>query len=156
MNRLQTLEVSRRDQVWVGNITYVRLKKRFIHVALLMDVFTHMIRGWHMSQHLTQSLTLKPLQKALLENVSEIHHSDQGGQYLSSAYISVFKHHGIKISIAHRGCPWENGYAERLIRTLPSRRKKSISTTIRISTKREDVSVILLYRCIIRNVRIQR
>ena len=117
-NRVQNLEVSREDQVWVGDITYVRLKERFIYVALLMDVFTRMIRGWHLSQHLTQSLTLKPLEEALCRSVPEIHHSDQGVQYLSNAYLSVLKAHDIEISIARRGCPWENGYAERLIRTL--------------------------------------
>ena len=60
-NRLENLEVSHQDQVWVGDITYVRLKGHFIYVCLLMDVFTRRIRGWHISQHLTQSLTLKPL-----------------------------------------------------------------------------------------------
>ena len=118
VNRLQTLEVSRCDQVWGGDITYVRLKGRFVYVALLMDVFTRMIRGWKLSQHLTQALTLKPLQEALRQSVSEIHHSDQGVQYLSNAYTSTLTRHGIEISIARRGCPWENGYAERLIRTL--------------------------------------
>ena len=60
-NRLENLDVSRCDQVWVGDITYVRLKGHFIYVCLLMDVFTRRIRGWHISQHLTQSLTLKPV-----------------------------------------------------------------------------------------------
>ena len=78
-----------------------------------MDVFTRMIRAWHLSQHLTQSLTLKPLEAALHRSVPEIHHSDQGVQYLST-----LRHHGIEISIARRGCPWKNGCAERLIRTL--------------------------------------
>ena len=118
VNRVQSLEVCRADQVWVGDITYVHLNRRFVYVALLMDVFTRMIRGWKLSQHLTQSLTLKPLQEALCRSVPEIHHSDQGVQYLSSAYISTLRHHGIEISLAQRGCPWENGYAERLIRTL--------------------------------------
>ena len=118
VNRVQRLEVCRADQVWVGDITYVRLNRRFVYVALLMDVFTRMIRGWKLSQHLTQSLTLKPLEEALCQSVPEIHHSDQGVQYLSSAYISTLRRHGIEISVAHRGCPWENGYAERLIRTL--------------------------------------
>ena len=118
VNRLETLEVSHRDQVWVGDITYVRLKRRFIYLVVLMDVFTRMIRGWHLSEHLTQSLTLQPLQEALLQNVAEIHHSDQGVQSLSNAYISVLKAHNIEISIVRSGCPWENGYAERLIRTL--------------------------------------
>ena len=119
VNRVQTLEISRQDQVWVGDITYVRLKRRFIYVAVLMDIFTRMIRGWQVSPHLNTSLTLKPLQEALLESRSpEIHHSDQGVQYLSTVYLSTLKERGIQISVARRGCPWENGYAERLIRTL--------------------------------------
>ena len=117
-NQVQTLDIYQRDQVWVGDITYVRLKGHFVYVAVLVDVFTRMIREWKLSQHLTQSLTLKPLEAALHRSVPEIHHSDQGVQYLSNAYISVLKAHDIEISIARRGCPWENGYAERLIRTL--------------------------------------
>ena len=66
VNRLQSVEVSRGDQVWVGNITYVRLRGHFVYgVSVLMDIFTRMIRTWHLSQHLTQFLTLKPLQEAL-------------------------------------------------------------------------------------------
>lgn len=117
-NRIDNLEISRRNQVWVGDITYVRLKERFIYVAVLMDVFTRMIKAWHLSQHLTQSLTLRPLEQALQQSIPEIHHSDQGVQYLSSDYISTLTRHGIEISLSHRGRPWENGYAERLIRTL--------------------------------------
>ena len=117
-NLIETLEVSHQDQVWVADITYVRLKRRFVYVALLMDVFTRVIRGWHLSQHLTRSLTLKPLEAALCHSVPEIHHSDQGAQYLSKAYITTLQEHGVEISVAHRGRPWENGYAERLIRTL--------------------------------------
>ncbi len=118
VNRLETLEVCRCDQVWVADITYVRLKGRFIYVCLLMDVFTRMIRGWHLSQHLSQSLTLKPLEEAFCHSVPEIHHSDQGVQYLSKVYVATLEAHGVEISVAERGCPWENGYAERLIRTL--------------------------------------
>ena len=83
-----------------------------------MDVFTRVVRGWQISRHLTQPLTLRPLQHALSQSVPEIHHSDQGVQYLSKAYVSTLTHHGIDISLAHRGRPWDNGYAERLIRTL--------------------------------------
>ena len=67
---------------------------------------------------MTEPLTLRPLQQALIQSVPEIHLSDQGGQYLSTAYISILIGHGIEISLAHRGRLWENGYAERLIRTL--------------------------------------
>ena len=118
VNRLKDLEVCRCDQVWVGDITYVRLKAHFVYVSLLMDVFTRSIRGWQVSQHLTQPLTLRPLEQALRQSVPEIHHSDQGVQYLSNAYLSRLAEHGVEISVAHRGRPWENGYAERLIRTL--------------------------------------
>ena len=120
VNRLEDLDICRCDQVWVGDITYVCLNRRFIYVALVMDVFTRMIRGWQLSQHLTQSLTLKPLEAALHQSGSpEIHPSDQGVQYLSNAYVTTLREHGVEISVAHRGgFPWENGYAERLIRTL--------------------------------------
>ena len=117
-NRLENLEVSHQDQVWVADITYVRLKHRFIYLCLLMDVFTRVIRGWEISQHLNQSLTLKPLKEAFCHSICEIHHSDQGVQYLSNAYIATLQEHGVEISVARRGRPWENGYAERLIRTL--------------------------------------
>ena len=83
-----------------------------------MDVFTRMIRAWQLRQHLSQSLTLKPLEEALHHSIPEIHHSDQGVQYLSKAYVTTLEDHGVEISVAHRGRPWENGYAERLIRTL--------------------------------------
>ena len=118
VNRIENLDICRRNQVWVGDITYVRLKEQFIYVAVLMDVFTRMVRGWQVSRHLTQPLTLRPLQYALTQSVPEVHHSDQGVQYLSTAYVSTLISHGIKISLAHRGRPWDNGYAERLIRTL--------------------------------------
>ena len=109
-NRLENVEVSHQDQVWVADITYVRLNGRFIYVCLLMDVFTRIIKAWQLSQHLGfQSLTLKPLEKALRQSVPEIHHSDQGVQYLSSAYVTILQEHGVEISVAQRGRPWENG-----------------------------------------------
>ena len=83
-----------------------------------MDVFTRVIKAWQLSPHFNQSLTLKPLQQAFCHSVCEIHHSDQGVQYLSNAYIATLQEQGVEISVAQRGRPWENGYAERLIRTL--------------------------------------
>ena len=119
INHLKTLKVCRCDQVSVADVTYVRLKGHFTYLALLMDVFTRMIRGWKLTEHLTQSLTLTLLQETLCQSVPEIHHSDQGVQYLSNAYISTLQCHNIEISgVSRRGCPWENGYVERLIRTL--------------------------------------
>ena len=98
--------------------TDVRLKERFIYVYLLMDVFTRMIKAWQIGQHLNPSLTLKPLQEAFRHSGCKIHHSDQGVQSLSNAYIAIRQAHGVKISVAHRGWHWENGYAQRRIRTL--------------------------------------
>lgn len=118
INRLDNLDICRRDQVWVADITYVRIKEDFVYISVLMDVFTRMIRGWQLSRHLTQPLTLDTLQQALQQSVPEIHHSDQGVQYLSNDYISTLTEYRIDISLAHKGCPWENGYAERFIRTL--------------------------------------
>ena len=117
-NRVTALDIYRRDQVWVGDITYVCLKRRFVYVAVLMDVFTCMIKGWQVSYHLNTSLTLTVLEQALRQSVPEIHHSDQGVQYLSETYLSTLTQQGIEISVARRGCPWENGCAERFIRTL--------------------------------------
>ena len=104
-NLLETLEVSHQDQVWVADMTYVRLKGRFIYVSLLMDVFTRMIKAWQIGQHLNQSLTLKPLEAALCHSVPEIHHSDQGVQYLSKTYVATLQAQGVEISVSHRGGP---------------------------------------------------
>ena len=104
-NQIDNLDITRCDQVWVGDITYVRLKGHFVYVAVLMDVFTHMIRGRQVSRHLNTSLTLKALEQALRYSVPEIHHSDQGVQYLSQvSYLSMLRHHGVEISVARRGC----------------------------------------------------
>ena len=67
---------------------------------------------------LDASSDLGPLEQALHDGVPEIHPSDQGVQYLSNAYITTLEAQGVQISVAHRGRPWENGYAARLIRTL--------------------------------------
>ena len=78
-----------------------------------MDVFIRVVRSWQLSKHLTEPLTLRSLQQALSRNVPEICHSEQGVQYLSTAYISTLIGHGVEISLANRGRPWENGYAEK-------------------------------------------
>ena len=155
VNRLKDLRVCRCDQVWVGDITYVRLKRRFVYVCLLMDVFTRMIRGWHISQHLTQSLMLTPLEAALCQSAPEIHHSDQGVQYLSKEPTS---HCSSSIALRFR---WRVGGV--LGRTdmlkdssAPSRRKKFTSTPTRTSMKPKPVLGILSHRYITTNARIRR
>ena len=153
-NLLETLEVSHQDQVWVGDIPYVRLKGRFIYVSLLIDVFTRMSKAWQLSQHFNQALTLKPLEEALSHSVPEIHHSDQGAQYLSKAYITTLEAHGVEISVAHRGRPWEMDMLKDSF--APSKRKKLASMTIKASPKPEIASDSLSQVSIIRNAPIRR
>jgi transposase InsO family protein len=117
-NLVELLVVRRPDQVWVADITYIRLKKDFVLLAVLMDVFTRAIRGWHLDRSLDQSLTLTAFQKALHTHIPEIHHSDQGLQYAATDYRDLLKQHGVQISMAEVGEPAQNGYAERLMRTI--------------------------------------
>ena len=117
-NLVQDLEIVRPDQVWVSDITYIRLRYEFVYLAVIMDVFTRSIRGWHLGRGLDQSLTLIALDRALAEHAPEIHHSDQGIQYAATAYIQMLGAVNAEISMAESGEAWQNGYAERLIRTI--------------------------------------
>lgn len=117
-NLVECLVVQRPDQVWVADITYIRLKHGFVYLAVLMDVFTRAIRGWHLGRSLEQDLTLTALQKALRSHCPEIHHSDQGLQYAATDYTDLLQQHDIQISMAEVGEPTQNGYAERLMRTI--------------------------------------
>jgi transposase InsO family protein len=83
-----------------------------------MGVYTRAIRGWHLSRSLAQELTVAALQHALEDHVPEIHHSDQGVQYAATAYIALLKQHDVQISMAAVGKLEDNGFAERLIRTI--------------------------------------
>ena len=118
-NLVKELEIVRPDQVWVADITYVRLgDSTFVYLAILMDVFTRLIRGWSLSRGLGVELTLAALQGALGKTQPEIHHSDQGVQYAATDYVNVLKQRSVKISMAAVGKAEENGYAERVIRTI--------------------------------------
>ena len=117
-NLVRTLEIMHPDHVWVGDITYIRLHKEFVYLAVLLDVYTRAIRGWQLSRHLDQALTLTALRRALVEHRPAIHHSDQGVQYAATAYIQMLQASGAQISMATIGEATENGYAERLMRTI--------------------------------------
>ena len=117
-NLVAGLEVSYPDQVWVADITYIRLKKGFVYLAVVMDLFTRGIRGWALSRFLDHDLALEALKMALGKGVPKVHHSDQGVQYAAKEYVELLEKHEAKISMARRGRPDENGYAERVIRTI--------------------------------------
>ena len=114
-NLVKGMEVTRPNQVWVADISYIRLRSEFIYLAIVMDVFTRVVRGWHLSGSCGRELTLAALRKALQDQPAPaIHHSDQGKQYADN----VMKSAGTQISMAAIGRPEENGYAERLFRTI--------------------------------------
>jgi transposase InsO family protein len=117
-NLVKDLEILRPNQVWVADITYIRLRREFVYLAVIMDVFTRMLRGWHLGRNLDQSLTLAALERALAGATPEVHHSDQGVQYAATAYVERLQKLGVHLSMAAVGQAWENGYAERLMRTI--------------------------------------
>ena len=118
-NLVLELEVVRPEQVWVCDITYVRLRQVFVYLAVIMDVFTRGIRGYHLGRNLDHTLTLFALRRALVKYPApEIHHSDQGIQYAALGYTQVLHDAQVQISMAEAGQAWQNGYAERLIRTI--------------------------------------
>ena len=118
-NRVQSLSVSEPEQVWVADITYVHLGSGYVYLAVIMDVCTRAIRGWQLSRNLdAQSLTLTALKRALQTHRPQIHHSDQGWQYACCEYVDTLRQYDVQISMASVGEPRENGYAERLMRTL--------------------------------------
>jgi putative transposase len=118
-NLVRELVVSHPDHVWVGDITYVHLRLEFVSLAVLMDVFTRAIRGWELARSLDQTLTLTALERALERgHVPAIPHSDQGVQYAATAYVACLEQYRVRISMAEVGEPRQNGYAERLMRTI--------------------------------------
>jgi putative transposase len=117
-NLVHDLVTTRPDQVWVADITYIRLRREFVYLAILMDVFTRNIRGWHLGRDLDQGLTLAALERALVVATPQVHHSDQGVQYAATAYVNRLENLNVNLSMAAVGEPRENGYAERLMRTI--------------------------------------
>ena len=117
-NLVEGLEIIRPEQVWVCDITYVRLGNGFVFLAVILDVFTRSIRGWNLEQTLDTSLTLAALRMAFTLCLPEIHHSDQDVQYAAQEYVDLLQKYHVQISMAAQGKPEENGYAERLMRTI--------------------------------------
>lgn len=117
-NLVMNLSIDHPEQVWVCDLTYVRLGNGFVYLAVILDVFTRSIRGWNLSRNLDIDLTLIALQNALRLCLPEMHHSDQGVQYAALDYVALLNRFQVQISMAAQGKPEENGYAERLMRTI--------------------------------------
>jgi putative transposase len=120
-NLTRELVLSNINQLWVADITYIRLLREFIYLAVLLDAFSRRCIGWAVSRHIDTQLTLSALQMALNTRTIHaglIHHSDRGVQYAATDYVAVLHDHKIEISMSRTGNPYDNAKAERFMRTL--------------------------------------
>jgi transposase InsO family protein len=109
------------NQLWVADITYVRLPKGFCYLAAILDAFSRRVVGWSLESYLDAELTIAALWTALRTravSVALVHHSDRGVQYACSEYTNLLKEHSIRISMSRCGNPYDNAQAERFMRTL--------------------------------------
>lgn len=120
-NLVPSLSVNCPDQLWVGDITYIHLRREVFYLAVLLDAFSRRVLGWHMDSNLGAPLTVAALKMALAQRTitpNLVHHSDRGSQYASDVYINLLKEQGIRISMSRTGNPYDNAKAERFIKTL--------------------------------------
>jgi len=110
------------NQLWVADITYIRLNEAFIYLAVVLDGFSRRVVGWAVASHLQASLALEALEMALFRREVArgglIHHSDRGVQYACGDYIARLELAGIQPSMSRPACPWDNAMAESFMRTL--------------------------------------
>ncbi len=110
------------DQLWVADITYVRLQEEFVYLAVVLDAFSRRVIGWALDDHLEASLAVEALTKALEarrpQPGSLIHHSDRGVQYACAEYAAVLVRHDIQASMSRVGNPYDNAKAESFMKTL--------------------------------------
>lgn len=120
-NLVPGLAVSGCDQLWVSDITYIRLLREFIYLAVILDAFSRRVIGWALERTLETELALAALRMALAgRTVTEglIHHSDRGVQYASADYTALLKEHQVRISMSRRGNAYDNAQAESFMKTL--------------------------------------
>ena len=120
-NLARRMELSHINQLWVADITYVRLQQEFIYLAVILDVYSRRIVGWSISRKLVSKLALDALESALNERqpaAGLIHHSDRGVQYASGDYVKRLETAGILMSMSRPGNPYDNAWAESFMKTL--------------------------------------
>jgi transposase InsO family protein len=109
------------NQLWVSDITYIRLDEEFVYLAVVLDAFSRRVIGWALDQTMQDDLTLAALMMALAKRpIIEglVHHSDRGVQYASGEYIEKLKENQIQISMSRKGNPYDNAKAESFMKTL--------------------------------------
>jgi putative transposase len=120
-NLARTMVLTGVDQLWVADITYIRLREEFVFLAVILDSFSRRVIGWALDRTLEDRLTLVALKMALSRrNVRSglAHHSDRGSQYASSDYTGLLKENGIAVSMSRKGNPWDNAACESFMKTL--------------------------------------
>jgi len=109
------------DQLWVADITYIRLQEEFVFLAVMLDACSRRVIGWALDRTLEDDLTLAALRMALSQRTVQpglVHHSDRGSQYASTEYTDLLKAHGIVISMSRKGNPWDNAGCESFMKSL--------------------------------------
>jgi len=109
------------NQLWIADLTYIRLLEEFVFLAAILDAFSRRVIGWALDRTLDDELTLTALRMALAKRVVAaglVHHSDRGSQYASRDYIGLLETNQIRISMSRRGNPWDNAACESFMKTL--------------------------------------
>jgi len=120
-NLTRGLALSNINQLWVADITYIRLQREFVYLAVILDAYSRRCIGWALSRHIDTELALAALRMALQTRTVQpglMHHSDRGVQYASKDYVALLQEHKIQISMSRTGNPYDNAKAERFMRTL--------------------------------------
>ena len=122
-NLIGDIKVTGLNQIWVADITYIRLEKEFIYLAAIIDIFSRKCIGWALSRDIDTILTLNALEMAISKRKyfgmnGLIHHSDRGVQYASNDYVNLLNKFGIKISMSRSGNPYDNAFMESFNKTL--------------------------------------
>lgn len=120
-NVAATLKLTGINQLWVADITYIRLREQFLYLAVLLDAYSRRVVGWALEESLETSLVVAALRRAIAERkpgVGLVHHSDRGTQYASRQYIALLEEHGIEPSMSRAGRPYDNAMCESFIKTL--------------------------------------
>jgi transposase InsO family protein len=121
LNLIKKLLISHLNQVWLTDITYIRIRTGFVYLAAILDAYSRRVIGYAISTGLDTALTLEALHMAIdgrKPGPGVIHHSDQGVQYASEEYTDELKSHGFVISMARTGNPYENAMMESFFKTL--------------------------------------
>lgn len=120
-NRIRGTEVTSIDQVWVADITYIRIKTGFVYLATVMDLYSRKIVGWAISDRIDAALCMAALNDAITKRKplpGLIHHSDRGVQYACDEYKTVLEKHGILPSMSAQGYCYDNAFMESFFKTL--------------------------------------